>query len=319
MNRENALLDAWYARYLVDNKESIALSTTLSREILKQFEEALAETLQVEEICVVITDTAARQLKYATCDTVLPIKNDGGSIVLECFYTQRKHNISHARSNALYRKKIDNPNNIDAEHIFAVPLVEKGETIAVLRIATIQKERTFTPDEGVLIEAYLARLTPPILTMTHPGEKQHTKTAKQKTSASLDDLPQKQQADITVLAIDDSTIMLRLLRNYLLKDNIKILIANSGREGIDLFATNKIDLIFMDEIMEGFSGHETIEHIRIIEKESTSDPVPILGLTTDDSIATRERMLQAGAADVLYKPIFHDTLYSAIKKYTDIS
>jgi len=320
MDQQKAFLDEWYAQnFPLDNN---AHNLSQLHNMVFEFEEAVKKTLQVEEVCIVIPDIVTKTLSYTTYGMSIPMLDDGGSIVLECFYTQIGHFISHARRNALYRQKIDNPKNIHVEYIAVLPLIDNGETIAILRIATTQEKRNFTMDDMGVVETFLAKLTQIVLAVSSQDADEATMPP-QKSKDLLSDLSSEyllstQKTNITVLVIDHSIIILKLLQNFLYDFDAKVLVTTSGVEGVELFATNQIDLVFIDETIGGNSGHETIKKIRAIEQKNRSRPVPIIGLTTDDTNETKDRMIRSGATKVLFKPIFRNTIHAVIRKYTNI-
>jgi CheY-like chemotaxis protein len=106
-----------------------------------------------------------------------------------------------------------------------------------------------------------------------------------------------------ILVVDDNTINLKFMKEVLKTMQMETFLAQSGNEGIDTFNTEKVDLIFMDENMPGLQGDETIAKIRKIEKEKGNRRVTIIGLTGDADNKTKEKLLNAGADEVLTKPV----------------
>ncbi len=78
------------------------------------------------------------------------------------------------------------------------------------------------------------------------------------------------------------------------------------------------DIIFIDEVMVGMNGHQTIEEIRKIENEQELEPIPICGLTSDTTKETKEALLEAGANKVLYKPIQVQDIIGFVEEFVDI-
>jgi CheY-like chemotaxis protein len=314
MNQQKNLLDEWYHDILTEYRNTVKNQHNFLQ-ILLNFEQAVKKMAGVEEACVIVPDRTKKQLIYPTCDTVAPLTDDGGSVVLESYYTRKVCNVEHARRHFLYRQKIDNPHDKNIQSILTLPMIDVEEVIAILWLATTQKERAFSAEEIVRAETFFDEIKPPIVSSLQSDEAE----APTPPPAPPPSRPAEEAESITVLAIDDSAIILKLIKNLFNGYRVNVLVASCGVEGIDLFTENKIDLIFMDEIMEEISGHETIAKIRTIEKSTQSKPIPILGLTSDDSAETKARLIQSGATEVLYKPILPERVYAVIQQHVKLS
>ena len=55
----------------------------------------------------------------------------------------------------------------------------------------------------------------------------------------------EKNSSLDVLVVDDSTTMVRIIKNTLLKidDNLKVHVAYNGKEALNIFHNNNIDLI----------------------------------------------------------------------------
>jgi len=106
-----------------------------------------------------------------------------------------------------------------------------------------------------------------------------------------------------ILVVDDNTINLKFMKEVLKTMNMETVLAQSGDESIEKFKREAVDLIFMDENMPGMQGGEAISLIRKIENEKGMSRTTIIGLTGDADDETKESLLNAGADDVLTKPV----------------
>lgn len=108
------------------------------------------------------------------------------------------------------------------------------------------------------------------------------------------------QAKPVILVVDDSPDILLLISN-LLKDRYRVKLANSGEKGLQLVqAGTKPDLILLDIMMPGMSGHEVCAALK---RDPGTWDIPIIFLTAMSSIADEEAGLRMGAADYITKPI----------------
>src|SRR5215831_16817366 len=60
----------------------------------------------------------------------------------------------------------------------------------------------------------------------------------------------------TILVIDDEDSIRHLLKDVLEKATHRVLEARDGREGLNLYQKNKVDLVLMDILMPGTDGLE---------------------------------------------------------------
>lgn len=114
------------------------------------------------------------------------------------------------------------------------------------------------------------------------------------------------QKDLTVLAVDDDLINLKLLKSMLLKTgNVKEVVeAKNGSDAIaQLKSHNDIDLILLDIIMPIMGG---IEMLKVVRADASLNQLPIIVLTTDET--KKAEALEAGANGFLMKPIRNDEL-----------
>jgi CheY-like chemotaxis protein len=61
--------------------------------------------------------------------------------------------------------------------------------------------------------------------------------------------------DITILVIDDDTLMQKVVEASLMKDNYKIFFASDGESGIQLAKQHMPDLILLDVVMPGIDSN----------------------------------------------------------------
>jgi len=112
-----------------------------------------------------------------------------------------------------------------------------------------------------------------------------------------------------ILVIDDDAGMTELLSLLLAPSSSEFLIANSGREGIDMVIRHKPDIIILDLMMPDNGGWWVCKKIR------ESSKVPILILSAMDSPGSVAQALDSGADDYLIKPVSSTTLIANINKH----
>lgn len=114
--------------------------------------------------------------------------------------------------------------------------------------------------------------------------------------------------DKKILIVDDDIRNVYALTIALEKYEMNVLVADNGREGIDVLHENPdIDLILMDIMMPEMDGFEAIRKIRSNHKFTA---LPIIALTAKAMKQAREECLEAGATDYISKPLNIDQLFS---------
>ena len=118
--------------------------------------------------------------------------------------------------------------------------------------------------------------------------------------------------NISILSVDDSESGLKIIEKLLKGTNIKLDLASTGKECIDMIKVGKYDLILLDEELSQISGAELMQKI----KEIRNFNVPVILLTKDNSYEYNEEYVKLGFSDYLLKPLKKETLLAMIDKYT---
>ena len=104
----------------------------------------------------------------------------------------------------------------------------------------------------------------------------------------------------TVLVVDDTPDNLMLMTD-LLKDRYRVKAANSGEAALRVLQSNPLpDLILLDIMMPGLSGHEVA---RQLQQDPRTRQIPIIFLTALASMENEIQGLELGAVDYITKPI----------------
>jgi len=114
-----------------------------------------------------------------------------------------------------------------------------------------------------------------------------------------------------ILIVDDDIRNVYALTIALERFEMDIIVAENGREGIEVLKENpETDLILMDIMMPEMDGFEAIRRIRHITEFQT---IPIIALTAKAMKRNREECLDAGATDYISKPIDLEQLFSLMQ------
>jgi CheY-like chemotaxis protein len=110
--------------------------------------------------------------------------------------------------------------------------------------------------------------------------------------------------------VDDDVRNIFALTSALEHKGAVVEIGRNGREAIDRWSNDDIDLVLMDVMMPEMDGFEAT---RLIRQHPRWRKLPIIAVTAKAMKDDQERCLQAGANDYLAKPIDLDRLFSLIR------
>jgi len=113
--------------------------------------------------------------------------------------------------------------------------------------------------------------------------------------------------DATVLVIDDERQIRRVVRHALEEVVSRIIEAASAREGLDLAASARVDLIVLDLGLPDQAGIDVCRDIR----GWTTAPIVVLSARHDDD--EKVRLLDAGADDYVTKPFSTAELQARVR------
>ena len=120
--------------------------------------------------------------------------------------------------------------------------------------------------------------------------------------------------DACVLVVDDTPLNLVVFKGLLKQTQIQIDTANDGDEGIILSREKKYDLIFLDHMMPGKDGIETLKYMKAMP-DNPNRETPVISLTANAISGAREEYLAAGFQDYLTKPVDSAKLESVLIQY----
>jgi CheY-like chemotaxis protein len=89
-------------------------------------------------------------------------------------------------------------------------------------------------------------------------------------------------------------------------------VAGNGAEGVELWRTEKPDVILMDIQMPIMDGLEAAQRIRGAESRERLQRTPIIAMTANAFAEDREACLAAGMDAYLSKPVKPETMHEAI-------
>jgi len=132
---------------------------------------------------------------------------------------------------------------------------------------------------------------------------------KKKNEAELITMTTGKDSDYTVLVIDDDDNAQDMMRKFLEKQNVSILQAQSGEDGLKLAAENLPDVITLDVMMPEMDGWEVLAALQANE---TTKNIPVIMLTMADE---PDIGYSLGATDYLTKPVNWEELSRVLTRH----
>ena len=106
---------------------------------------------------------------------------------------------------------------------------------------------------------------------------------------------------LKILVVEDSKVTLKAICGYLENMDIQPLVAETGKEALDIYRRERPDLILLDGRLPDIDGFDVAREIRSLEKKK--DWTAIIFLTSMTKDADLARGIDAGGDDYLMKPI----------------
>ena len=116
----------------------------------------------------------------------------------------------------------------------------------------------------------------------------------------------------TILLIDDNIPILENLTEYFEIEGYNILIADSGKKGIELAKEHIPDLIICDTKMPVMDGYEVL---RLILDLTKTHEIPFIFSTSNSEKVDRTKALELGADDYIVKPFALQKLLAMAEKW----
>ena len=118
---------------------------------------------------------------------------------------------------------------------------------------------------------------------------------------------------IRALAVDDEEMNLVVAKGVLGSYGIQVDTCLSGREALERCGRIAYDIVFLDHMMPGFDGVETLKRLREINDGMYQD-LPIIALTANTISGAREMFRSEGFTEFIPKPIERAVLERVLRR-----
>ena len=114
----------------------------------------------------------------------------------------------------------------------------------------------------------------------------------------------------TILVVDDDDLVALTVQRALKKFGYHVLVANSGRDGVQTARRYQPDMLVLDVMMPGISGYQVCREMR---NDPMLSETPILFLTAKAEDDDKIEGLMAGADDYMTKPFNMEELHLRVR------
>jgi DNA-binding response OmpR family regulator len=111
-----------------------------------------------------------------------------------------------------------------------------------------------------------------------------------------------------ILIVEDEEGIVQFLKQGLEEEGYVVSFATDGQAGLELFQSQRFDLVLLDWMLPKMTGVEVCKEIR-----QQNGKLPIIFLTAKDTVQETVEGLKNGANDYIKKPFSFDELVERIK------
>jgi len=115
-----------------------------------------------------------------------------------------------------------------------------------------------------------------------------------------------------ILLVEDNLVNQKVAQKILKLNDISVVIANNGKEAIELVDAEEFDGVLMDCMMPEMDGYSATEAIR---KRNHLAKLPIVAMTANAMKHDIDHVLEVGMNDHIAKPINPETMLITMAKW----
>ncbi|WP_300331374.1 response regulator transcription factor [Fusobacterium sp.] len=113
-----------------------------------------------------------------------------------------------------------------------------------------------------------------------------------------------------ILIVEDEYKLRRIMKDFLTKENYKVIEAEEGLEACDLFFSEKPDLVVLDVMLPKLNGFEVLKEIREFDKT-----IPVIMLTAKADEDDILKGYNLNVDEYIIKPVSLKVLVAKIKAF----
>ena len=117
---------------------------------------------------------------------------------------------------------------------------------------------------------------------------------------------------VKILWVDDEINLLRSQILFLTEKGYELTTAKSGNDALVILESNSFDLIFLDEMMPGLTGLQTLPMVKSLHPNT-----PVIMITKSEEENIMDEAIGSKIADYLIKPVSPNQVLLTIKKHIE--
>lgn len=117
---------------------------------------------------------------------------------------------------------------------------------------------------------------------------------------------------VKVLIIDDSKTIRRSAEVLLMQAGCEVILAEDGFDALEKISSHSPAIIFVDVLMPRLDGYQTCA---LIKRSAIHKHIPVIMLTSKDSVFDRARGRAVGSNQHLTKPFTKETLLQTVEAH----
>ncbi|WP_192346357.1 ATP-binding protein [Algoriphagus sp. Y33] len=139
-----------------------------------------------------------------------------------------------------------------------------------------------------------------------------TATEAQRVEFNPDEIVSLDLSGLKILLVDDDKVGIRYLETILSYFGASIIAYPGGTNFRDEFVAIDFDLAILDIQMPEFSGFDVVKRLRSIDMYKE---MPILAMTANVFVEEREKMMESGFTEIIFKPFQERVLIECLGKF----
>lgn len=141
------------------------------------------------------------------------------------------------------------------------------------------------------------------------------KPAAEPTQADVIEISKTRLSGLKIMVIDDSRTIRRSAEILLMQAGCEVLLAEDGFDALEKISSHFPDLIFADVLMPRLDGYKTCA---LIKRSAVYKHIPVIMLTSKDTLFDRARGHAAGSSQYLTKPFTKETLLRTVEAHLPV-
>lgn len=124
-----------------------------------------------------------------------------------------------------------------------------------------------------------------------------------------------ENAEVTVLLVDDNPQNLKVLYETLKDKGYRLLIANEGEKALDLAQRHQPEVVLLDIMMPDMDGYEVCERLKA---DPTAADCAVVFLSALDDLQAKVKGFSLGGADYISKPFQSQEVIARVKTHASV-